>query len=94
VLFLIEILLGIGMLTKFIGLSIALLVGVLITINALYMLISPRAWFRLPSFLRFNGTLTEKKHAEGLGADKVRLLGAIFLTGIGWVLYDLFLTNR
>jgi hypothetical protein len=70
------------------------IVGLLVTINAAYMVISPRAWFRLPDFLRLNGSLSEKKYAEGLGADAVRLLGAIFLTGIGWVLYDLLFRNR
>jgi hypothetical protein len=73
--------------------GLAGVVGLVLTINALYMLISPRAWFRLPEFLRLNGSLTEK-YAKGLGADQVRLLGAIFLAVIGWALYDSFWTHR
>jgi hypothetical protein len=47
--------------------------------NGLIMLVSPRAWFRLPSWLAFQGSLTEAKYGRGLGAIQVRLLGAIFL---------------
>jgi hypothetical protein len=74
--------------------AVAGVVVLVITINAVYMLISPRAWFRLPELLRLNGSLTKKKYSEGLGADTVRLLGAILLSGVGWALYHFFSGNR
>ena len=57
-------------------------------VNALFMLASPKAWFRLPHWIRAQGTLTEEKYGSGWGAITVRLGGAVMLTVIGWVLYD------
>jgi hypothetical protein len=69
------------------GWSIAALVGAVIAVNASFMLASPKAWFRLPSSILAKGTLTEKKFASGWGAMEVRIVGAIMLGTIGWVLY-------
>jgi uncharacterized membrane protein YvlD (DUF360 family) len=63
-------------------------VGALMFVNGLFMLASPRAWFRLPRWVRAQGTLTEQKYASGVGGITVRLLGAVMLTVIAWVLYD------
>jgi hypothetical protein len=63
--------------------------GVVLTINGIFMLISPRAWFRLPEWIRAQGSLTESKYASGWGAIAVRMVGAAWLAGIGWVLYSL-----
>jgi hypothetical protein len=77
---------------KFIlGWSIIAVLGLVIFVNALFMLISPRAWFRLPRLIRAQGSLTEEKYASGWGAIEVRLTGAIMLAVIGWVLYDAFI---
>jgi len=63
----------------------AVVVVVAVTINAAFMLISPQAWFRLPGWIRANGTLTEKRYGNGWGAVQLRLLGAIMLAAIAWV---------
>lgn len=60
----------------------------LIAINASVMLISPRAWFRLPNWLRAQGTLTEEKYGSGWGAMQLRLGGAVILMLIVWIILD------
>ena len=76
---------------QIIGWCVAVAVGAIMTFNGTYMLISPRAWFCLPSWLRANGSLIEEKYADGWGAIQVRLAGAFFLGTVGWVLYDLLI---
>jgi hypothetical protein len=73
---------------KILGWTIAASVGLVVVFNALYMLISPKAWFRLPGWLRTSGTLTETKFSAGWGGMQIRVAGALFLAIIGWVLYD------
>ena len=63
----------------------AVVVVLALSANAVYMLVSPQAWFRLPGWIRLNGTLTEKRYGIGWGAVQVRLLGAIMLAVIVWV---------
>ena len=62
--------------------------GVILTINAAVMLVSPRAWFKLPTWIRAQGTLSERKNSRGFGAFELRLLGALMLAAIAWVVYD------
>ena len=76
---------------RIVGWCIVLLVGLLITINAAFMLASPRTWFRLPGWLRAQGSLAAEKYATGWGAIQVRLTGAVVLGAIAWVLYDMLL---
>jgi hypothetical protein len=59
------------------------------TLNACYMLLSPRAWFRLSHWSRAEGSLTAEKYSIGWGAVQVRLSGAVILAAICWVFYDL-----
>jgi hypothetical protein len=61
------------------------------TINGAFMLVSPRAWFRLPGWLKRQGSLTEDKYARGWRAIQLRLTGAMILAAIAWVLYDMLL---
>jgi hypothetical protein len=68
---------------------VAGILALLFVVNASYMLASPRAWFRLPSWIKAQGTLTEKRYSTGWGAIQVRLTGAIMLSVIGWVIYDI-----
>jgi len=70
------------------GWSIVVVVGAVMFVNALFMLASPRAWFRLPHWVRAQGSLTEQKYNSGWGGVQVRLAGAVMLVVIGWVLYD------
>lgn len=76
---------------RIVGLCIAILVGVVMTINAAFMLASPRSWFRLPAWIRAQGSLIEDKYGSGWGAIQIRVTGALILAAITWVLYDMFL---
>jgi hypothetical protein len=58
-------------------------------VNGLFMLISPRAWFRLPWWIRAEGSLTEQKYGRGWGAIEVRLTGAITVAAIVWLAYEI-----
>ena len=55
--------------------------------NAIVMLISPRAWFRLPHWIRLSGSITEAKFSTGKGALQVRMLGGCFLILTLWFLH-------
>jgi uncharacterized membrane protein len=79
---------------KAIGWCIVAVVGIVMCVNACYMVASPRAWFRLPHWIGAQGSLTETKYATGLGAILVRLTGALLLAVIAWVLYDSLLRPR
>ena len=70
------------------GWSVVFVVAIVLFINALFMLASPRAWFRLPSWVRAQGTLTEEKYSGGWGGVTVRLAGAAMLAVLSWVVYD------
>jgi hypothetical protein len=60
-------------------------------INALFMLISPRAWFRLPEwFPTRSSSMTEERYGTGSGSIETRIGGAVMLAGILYVLYDMF----
>jgi hypothetical protein len=73
----------------------AILLGLLFVINGLFMLVSPRAYFKLPSWLApRGGYITEKKYGSGWRAVKLRICGAAFLGTIAWVVYDAFLRTR
>jgi hypothetical protein len=74
---------------RILGWIAALVLGVVLAVNAAFMLFSPRAWFRLPGWIRAQGSLTESKYATGWGAVELRLGGAAFLAGIAWVVYSL-----
>jgi hypothetical protein len=65
-----------------------------IAANAIYMLISPRAWFRLPRWFRKSGGLSEKRYSSGSGAIQIRILGAIALAITGSMLYAAFIRSR
>jgi hypothetical protein len=80
--------------TKIVGWLIVAAVGLVMSINAFYMLISPRAWFRLPRWIRAEGSLTEGKYTTSWGAIQVRFTGALFLAIIGWVIYESLLRRR
>ena len=70
-----------------------LVVGLLV--NALFMVISPQAWFRLPNwFPARSSSMTEARYGSGWGAIQARLTGALMLALIVWVLYDILLKRR
>jgi hypothetical protein len=71
-----------------IGVCCAIFVGVMVIVNASVMLWSPKAWFALPSWIRATGTLRRNKYSTGWGALQVRILGAIFLGVLTWMIYE------
>src|SRR5438477_5731600 len=73
------------------GWGLIVFIGAVVFINALFMLVSPRAWFRLPGWIRAQGSLTEGKYARGWRAIDIRSTGAIMLGFIAWVLYHAFI---
>lgn len=71
------------------GWTMFALVVIVMTINASFMVASPRAWFRLPGWLRAQGTLTEDKYSAGSGAVQLRIAGVLILASLAWVGYEL-----
>ena len=73
------------------GLWVALGITVAVMlVNAFYMVISPKAWFRLPSWLGLPGVLTTERYGSGWGGLQVRILGMIIIATSGWIAYELF----
>ena len=79
---------------RIVCLCIGIITGIVVTINAAFMLASPRAWFRLPRWLRAQGSLIESEYSAGWGAIQIRLTGALILAAVAWVLYDMLLRRR
>ena len=73
------------------GWIVCVAVVLVATLNACYMLLSPKAWFHLSPWLRAEGSLTAEKYSIGWGAVQVRLTGAVILAAICWVFYDVIL---
>jgi hypothetical protein len=67
------------MLTHFLGWTITVFTLIIIGVNALFMLLSPGLWFRLPSWIRANARFTREKHGSGPAAFQVRVVGAVAL---------------
>jgi hypothetical protein len=80
--------------SRIVGVVIAITFAVFWITNALFMLISPKSWFRLPSWLRGSRKMTEEEYGSGWGAVDVQTLGAIFLGAAVYVLYDMFLRHK
>jgi hypothetical protein len=74
-----------------IGVCCAIGVCIAFIVNGSVMLWSPKAWFELPSWIRATGTLRRTKYSTGWGALQVRILGAIFLGAITWMIYEALL---
>lgn len=54
------------------------------------MLVSPRKWFALPSWLRAQGTRMPARYSHGFRALEIRVLGALAVAAILWIVYRLF----
>ena len=57
-------------------------------VNGVFMISSPRVWCRLPGWVAWRGSLTEKRYGHGLGALQVRLVGAILVIAPLYCIYD------
>jgi hypothetical protein len=76
-----------GVTKVFLGLCCLTFVFIGIVVNALFMLVSPRAWYRLPKWFRASGGLSEEEYSRGWGAVQVRIAGAIGLAMTAWAIY-------
>jgi hypothetical protein len=61
-------------------------------INAFYTLISPKAWFALPGWLRLQGVFTWERYGSRWGALQVRVLGAIIIVTAAWIATEMVAT--
>lgn len=68
---------------------IAVIVAVIMSINAVFMLFSPRAWFKLPTWIRAQGILTEDKYGSGWRSLQIRIIGAVILFLVVGISYDI-----
>lgn len=60
-------------------------------VNGIYMVISPRAWFELPRWLRLQGYMvTRDRYVDGWGGIQSRILGLIILVTIVWIVGSMF----
>ena len=62
--------------------------AITLVINGAFMLISPRAWLRLPSWFPSAGLSFRERYADGRGLIELRFVGAALLAFIGWVIYE------
>jgi hypothetical protein len=79
---------------RILGWSLLVALGSALLVNGLFMLVSPPLWFRLPNWIRAQGSLTQKKYGTGWGAAQVRLTGAWWVAVVVWVLYESLLKRR
>ena len=66
---------------------ILVVVVIVSLINGVYMVASPKAWFRLPRWIKAQGSLSEAQFANGWGAVQVRIVGALILAALLWAGY-------
>ena len=59
-------------------------------VNGVIMMISPRLFFSLPTWMSAKGSLTKERYASGFGAIQLRILGAVFAGFPLWVIYEIF----
>lgn len=62
---------------------------VVMLVNAFYMVVSPKTWFRLPRWLGLQGVLTPERYSSSWGGLQVRILGMIIIGTAGWITYEL-----
>ena len=79
---------------RFVGWCMAAVLVFVLSVNAAFMLASPRRWFRLPRLIRMQGTLLKENYVSGWGAIRIRMMGAVILGGMIWVLCDLLSQER
>jgi hypothetical protein len=77
---------------QILGWTMGAVVALVLLINALFMLISPRAWFRFPKWLPArNSAMTEERYGSGPDAIATRITGAVIIAFILYILFDVFL---
>ena len=81
-------------LIKLLILAFAIYVFIAVIINGLFMLVSPKAWFRLPCWFRAIGWISARKSTSDWGGAQIRLLGAMFVGVMAYVVYSMFITHH
>lgn len=74
---------GEELMKQYIGLFCFIVTITAVSLNGLFMLISPKLWFRMPRWMRLSN-LPEAKFSDGWGGIQIRLLGAIFLALVAY----------
>ena len=76
-------------LEKMAGWTLLVVLLLLFLVNGAVMVLSPRRWFELPAWLAsVRGRLRPEKYSNGLGAVQVRIMGALLLCLLTWILVD------
>lgn len=78
---------------KILGWAVLGAVMLVAALNALYMLFSPQAWFRLSPWIRATGTVRARNYATAGRTIELRFLGAVLLAVIGWILFNLLVKH-
>jgi hypothetical protein len=78
------------MLRTILGWSAIAYVFVMFVVNGSVMLVSPKAWFRMPNWICVRGSMIEARYGSGRGAIQVRTLGAVMVAVPIWITCDYF----
>ena len=68
------------------------IIGGVVLINALCMLVSPRAWYSLPGWLRLRGPNARELQEDRWSPLLLRVLGAVMVAAVGCVAFGLMQT--
>lgn len=74
---------------RLVGIIVAATFVVLIFFTGLVMLVSPRRWFELPSYLAFRGTIRESMLETRAGRLQIRVLGLLLVLFTSWMSYSI-----
>ncbi len=74
--------------TRLIGWILVAAVVCVCVFNAVVMIISPKTWFSLPDWISAKGTLRPERYERGTGTLQIRLLGAVALAFMFYLIYS------
>ena len=78
----------------FVGRVVFITVIALILFNGVLMLASPRRWFGIPKWLRFQGSLPWTGQGGRMEVLQVRLLGAALVGSIAWLVLEVLIGGQ
>jgi hypothetical protein len=73
------------------GFAALAFLAVMLLVNALFMALSPKRWFRLPRWIAIWGSFRERTHSSGWGGIEVRLTGGMILAGFAYIIWNVFI---
>jgi hypothetical protein len=72
----------------------AIVFGMAMFVNGIYMFVWPRAWIDNPLNAPWTASLfSRKKETSRMFEVEVRLFGGLLIAAVGWVIYDRFLSK-